>query len=182
MVRHLKFLAGLTAIFGLLILNLHVARAHNWSNYHWDKSGSRIVIQTQNTATQWQAAENARLDMWNKIWILYNYSVNYHTDISVFDGNYGATGWIGLASIESTAWDWGSWSWSHITHGHARYNAYYPASQGYIQGVFCQEIFHTYGFDHSNTGDCMGLGYYNSDKFNLSQHNVDDFYNRYRNH
>jgi hypothetical protein len=72
--------------------------------------------------------------------------------VHVFDGNYGANGWAGLASLESV-------SGSHILHAHARINYYYSMSSGYKQGVFCQEVGHTFGLDHSNTGSCMGLGY-----------------------
>ena len=181
MVKRFKFVGGLLVILGLLVTNLQVASAHNWASWHWDKSGSQIVIQSYIYGSTAAQAEAARVDGWNKIGILYNYRVNYHTDVSVFDGNFGATGWAGLASIESSAWDWGSWSYSHITHAHARYNTYYGGSAGYIQGVYCQEVFHTYGFDHSNTGDCMGLGYYNY-IFYYGAHNNSDFYNRYRYH
>jgi hypothetical protein len=169
-------------IGGLMTLNAGVASAHNWGSWHWDKTGSHIQIQSQiygNTQTQ---AEAARVDAWNKIGILYNYRVNYHTDVSVFDGNFGATGWAGLASIESSAWDWGCFGWCHITHAHARYNSYYGGSTNYIQGVYCQEVFHTYGFDHSDTGDCMGLGYFASGTDYYGPHNNTDFYNRYRFH
>ena len=55
-------------------------------------------------------------------------------------------------------------------------------SSNYIQGVYCQEVFHTYGFDHSDTGDCMGLGYFASGTDYYGPHNNTDFYNRYRFH
>lgn len=161
--------------------NLYVAQAHQWSNYHWDKSGPTIVIQNYNFASNWQAAENARQDGWNKIGILYNYSVNYHTNISVFDGNYGATGWGGLASLEDRDWGWHCFGWCHIAHAHARYNSYYGGSQADIQGIFCQEIGHGWGLDHSNTGDCMGKGYYNNINV-YGGHNNTDFFNMYRYH
>jgi hypothetical protein len=166
----------------LLAANIHVARAHNWEGYHWDKGGSAIHIYNYNYAANWQAAENARVDGWNKIGILYNYSVDYHTDVSVFDGYYGTdTGWSGLATLEDLDWSWGHFGWVYIAHGHARYNRSYPMSQASIQGIFCQEIGHTWGFDHSNTGDCMGKTYYN-DINTYGPHNNTDFYNRYRNH
>ena len=171
------------AVLALLVTtNVGDASAHNWGSYHWDKSGSVIQIQSQITGGTQAQAEAARVDAWNKISILYNYRVSYHTDVSVFDGNFGATGWAGLASIESTAWDWGCFCFDHITHGHARYNSYYGGSAGYIQGVYCQEVFHTYGFDHSNTGDCMGLGYFAGSTYYYGPHNNSDFYNRYRYH
>lgn len=68
------------------------ASAHNSGSRHWNKTGSQIVIQSYiygGTATQ---AEAARVDAWNKVSILYNYRVDYHTDVGVFGGNFGNTG------------------------------------------------------------------------------------------
>ncbi|MEP6816468.1 MAG: hypothetical protein ABI873_13040 [Marmoricola sp.] len=181
--RHkFRLVALMLLVTGLLALNAGVASAHNWGSWHWDKSGSHIQIQSYIYGGTQAQAEAARVDAWNKVPILYNYRVNYHTDVSVFDGNFGATGWAGLASIESTAWDWGCFGWCHVTHAHARLNTYYPMSSWYQQGVYCQEVYHTYGFDHDNTGGCMGLGYYSGSSNVLDQHNADDFYNRYRFH
>ena len=175
MARRFKVLVGIAVVIGLLAANIGIASAHRWGSWHWNKTGSQIVIQSYIYGGTQAQAEAARVDAWNKISILYNYRVNYHTDVSVFDGNFGATGWIGLASIES-------YSGSHILHGHARLNTYYSASSLYRQGVYCQEVFHTYGFDHSNTGDCMGLGYYSSTNYYMGPHNNTDFYNLYRYH
>ncbi len=180
--RHPKLLAGIAIALCLLASNIYVAQAHFLGSWHWNKGGDRIYIQNSIAGTNTDAAERARGDAWNKISILWNPRVDYHTDVSVFDGNYGDTGWGGLAEVKSSSWDWESFGNTHITHAHARYNTYYPASQNYIQGVFCQEIGHTWGLDHSNTGDCMGLGYDNWDKYNYSAHNNDDFYQRYRGH
>lgn len=178
----LRLAALLIAVVALLAVNVSVANAHNWGTWHWDKSGAKIQIQSQIYGGTQTQAEAARQDAWNKVSILYNYRVNYHTDVSVFDGNFGATGWAGLASIESTAWDWACLCFDHITHGHARVNTYYPMSSAYIQGVYCQEVFHAYGFDHNNSGGCMGLGYYAGSGTTLSSHDANDFYNRYRYH
>ncbi|HEX6288137.1 MAG TPA: hypothetical protein VFZ66_03055 [Herpetosiphonaceae bacterium] len=175
MVRRLRFVAGVVALLGLFAGNVYVARAHNWGNWHWHKSGSQIVIQQYQYGSTVSLIEAARQNGWNTIGILYNYAVNYHTDVSVYDGNYGATGWGGLATIESYSGD-------HILHGHATLNLYYGGSNLWKQGVYCQEVFHTYGFDHSNTGDCMGLGYYSSTTYYYGPHNNSDFYNRYRYH
>jgi len=175
MVRRLKGPAGIVVVIALLALNVGFASAHRWGSWHWNKTGSQIVIQSYIYGGTQTQAEAARVDAWNKIGILYNYRVNYHTDVSVFDGNFGNTGWVGLASIES-------YSGSHILHAHARLNTYYSRTSLYRQGVYCQEVFHTYGFDHSNTGDCMGLGYYSSTNYYMGAHNNTDFYNLYRYH
>jgi len=186
MLRRWKFMIAPLMVLGLLAANgyFYQAHAHNWNGWHWDKGGSQIVIYNYNYASSPYAAA-AIQNGWNSIGILYDYSVNYHTDISVFDGNFGATGWSGLAEVWDS-WDWGCWCWDHISHGHARYNSYYNFDARGQQGVFCQEIFHTYGFDHSNDGGCMGLTYwYGSGSPNAPfyvAHNNSDFYYRYINH
>jgi hypothetical protein len=169
-------------VVGLLLLaNIHAytAHAHNWGSYHWDKGGSAIYVYQYNYAAYANEAELARRQAWNTIGILYNYAVNYHTDVSVYDGNFGNTGWGGLASLESLDWDWGCWCFDHISHGHARVNMYYGYGAWSRQFIFCQEVFHTYGIDHDNSGGCMDYaGTFNG----LVSHNNTDFYNKYRNH
>lgn len=175
MILRWKSVAATLVVLSLLAANISVASAHNWGSWHWNKTGSQIIIRQYQSGGTTAQIEAARLDAWNKIGILYNYRATTHTDVSVFDGYYGATGWAGLASIES-------WSGSHILHAHARYNKSYSYSTWYIQGIYCQEVFHTYGFDHDNTGGCMGLGYYPGQGNTLNSHNNTDFYNRYRYH
>ena len=43
-------------------------------------------------------------------------------------------------------------------------------------------VFTGWGLDHSNTGDCMGLGYYSTTTYYYGAHNNTDFYNLYRFH
>ena len=190
MFKKFKLLLVGVVTTGLLLANIGVASAHQWCSgwpsgcYHWDKSGSMIVIRNYIYGGTQTQAEWARQDGWNKIGILYNYRVNYHTDVSVFDGNWGSTGWWGLASLEDVDFDWNCVCWDHIAHGHARFNTYYggtSGSGGDIQGVYCQEIAHTWGLQHSDTGDCMGKGYYNSVNV-YGSHNNNDFYSMYRYH
>lgn len=175
--RRLRLLSAafVLVLAGAIGISGSPASAHNWGNWHWNKTGSQIVIQSYIYGGTTSQAEAARVDAWNKVSILYNYSVNYHTDVSVFDANSGNTGWVGLASLESVSGD-------HILHAHAQYNTYYSQSSWSIQGTYCQEVYHTYGFDHDNTGGCMGLGYYSGSGNVLNSHNSSDFYNRYRYH
>lgn len=151
-------------LFFTIVLNLLIVNnvyAHDWESWHWDKGGETIEIMIQNTASNFTAANNA-IKNWNDNTILSLPTVSYHTDIGIYDGNYGTTGWAGLASIEQYIGD-------HIQHGHAYLNTYYNLSQNYKQGVFCQEIGHLFGLGHSETGDCMGLGYYSSTTYYVGQ-------------
>ncbi|GIV98058.1 MAG: hypothetical protein KatS3mg057_2715 [Herpetosiphonaceae bacterium] len=170
----MKRLVGPVAIAILLLANLLVARqaiAHKWGNWHWNRYGSSVTIRVYNTARYWTEANRAVRD-WDNNTILYLPDPGTHTDISLFDGNYGATGWGGLAEIINYT------SGSHITHGHARLNYYYSYSSTGKQGVFCQEVGHLFGLDHSNDG-CMGMGYYNNIYYTVP-HNWNDIYNMYR--
>lgn len=149
------------------------AHAHDLGGYYWQRGGTQTVIQSYIFGSTTGEAEAARLDAWNRIPILYNYRVDYHTDVSVFDGNFGDTGWYGYATFESV-------SGYVVLHGHARVNTYYYLSSWAIQGVYCQEVFHVYGFDHNNTGGCMGLYYYSGSSNVLSSHDLWDFDSFYR--
>jgi len=152
-------------VLGLLIANWKWAFAHDWWIYHWDPAGNPKVIQVWDFAVHRAEAEAAINDWDGHVAALSFARVSSHPSygVSVFDGNFGATGWWGLASIESTSYGWWDcWWWCHIEHAHARFNTYYGGSSADIQGVLCQEFGHTLGFDHSNTGDCMGKGYYNN--------------------
>lgn len=182
MEKHLRRIVIASAFVVLFAGNIYAASAHNWWKWHWNKTGTQITIRQYQTGGTTAQAEAARLNAWNAVSILYNYRVNYHTDVSVFDGNFGDTGWGGLASIQSRSWDWGCFCYAHITHAHARYNTYYPRSAWGIQAIYCQEVFHTYGFDHNASGGCMGYSYYPTYYNTLTSHDSSDFYNRYRNH
>jgi hypothetical protein len=148
-------------VVGLLVANYNVAFGHNWWKWHWDKS--TINVWLQNCLTE---AEAARYD-WDSHTQLSLPKKTSHTDISVWCGNFGNTGWWGLASIEDSSYDfWHCFWWCRISHGHARFNTYYGGTTGSgtgsdRRGVLCQEIGHLFGLDHSNTGDCMGKGYWN---------------------
>ena len=168
-------LIGPLAIGLLLTANLVMATAafaHQWGSWHWNRYGSSVTIKAYNTAYYRTEASQAIND-WSNNTILSIPQVDEHTDISVFDGNYGDTGWYGLAEIINASGD-------HITHGHARLNRYYPNSSNGRRGTFCQEVGHLFGLGHSNDGGCMGLGYYSGSTTTTVQHNWDDIYNMYR--
>jgi len=186
--RRIKFIVPPLLALGLLLMNLGVftrtAEAHNWGGWHWNKSGYITLYHGWQGGCCRDQANAARNNAWNTIGILYNYwAADYaHTNVSVWS-EYNSDTWGGIANQIDADWDWGCWCYDHTTHAHARYNSRYGSSDTWwIQGVFCQEVVHTYGFDHDNTGGCMGLGYYSGSSNVLNSHNNNDFYNRYWNH
>lgn len=170
------------------------ASAHSWSGWHWDRGGSYIPIYIWNYAGTSTTADRARADIHARPHPIYLYNTNQHTNISVFDENAPSANYCGLAEIID--WYW-SFPWQyHISHAHARYNTACGGNGGtganYAQGVYCQEIGHTLGLDHSDTGDCMGLGYFSGSSsrfcFGIScntweaSHPARDLYDMYRYH
>jgi len=175
-----KFVIYALTSLVLLIGNFQIAVAHNWWFWHFDTSTIGILI----SGTNGTQANDARID-WDSHTDLSLPRSTSHTDISAIGGNFGATGWWGLASIEAPGIDW-PWhcGWAffapicRVAHGHARFNTFYGGTLADVQGVYCQEIGHLFGLDHSNTGDCMGKSYFNA--INLTgPHNWSDINARY---
>jgi len=183
------------AALGLLVLGVGGAGAHNWDNWHWNRGGSVVpvyfYVTSQGGCTAGYAANDAMYDIWNNPHPIYNYCASSHTDVSVFDG-YSSASWCGLATV------WESfWGGNHISHAHAQFNTRCSSGAGlsgkaFKQGVLCQEIAHTLGQEHSNTGDCMDMGYFtfpgqyrwgNTGLYVWDwDHNSADLYYRYRYH
>lgn len=145
------------------------AAAHNWGCW---RQPNRTVYSYNSASNNSQAA--AALNEWSVDTILNVVNVGSHTEISVFDGNYGNTGWGGLASIESA-------SGCNILHGHATLNTYYSYTSNGKRGIFCQEVGHLWGLDHSNDGGCMGGGYYYdiNTYYTVVSHNINDIATKY---
>lgn len=142
------------------------ALAHQWGC--WRQPNTTVV--TRNTASLSSQA-SAALNEWDAETCLSIPIVSYHTEVSVYDGYYGGTGWAGLASIQSA-------SGCNILHCHAQVNRSYSYSSNGYRGIFCQEVGHCFGLDHSNDGGCMGGGYFYSIStypgYTVVSHNTSD--------
>lgn len=170
MTRKRLILFGLAGVLALPWLDA-AAFAHNWGCW---RQPNRTVLVRNTAGNSSQAA--AALNEWSADTILNISFLSTHTEVSVLDGNYGNTGWGGLASIESS-------SGCNITHGHATLNTFYSYSSNGKRGVFCQEVGHLFGLQHSNDGGCMGGGYFYdiNTNFNVVSHNISDIATKYAN-
>lgn len=176
--------AALTLTFLFLNLFLWLApqqevEGHDWWLWRqWNRS-----VQTW-IHSGFQAEARAARDDWHNNTILSLPLRNSHTEISVYGGNWGDTGWRGLASVESVGFGWWTcWTWCIINHGHARYNDFFGGSTGTsassaARGTMCQEVGHLFGLTHS-AGDCMGRGYFSSWSNVVGPHSVSDINNKY---
>ncbi len=165
----MKKLSVLAALV-VLMLVAGPAMAHNWGCW----------IQPDRTVTYRISGSNSSLaqaavNEWDADTILTMVSSSSN-DILVSDGNYGNTGWGGLATIQQ-------YSGCTILYGTAVLNTFYSYTANGKRGVFCQEVGHLFGLDHSNDGGCMGGGYYYSidTNYNVVSHNIKDIGNKYRN-
>jgi hypothetical protein len=169
---------GSLLIVVLIVANLFLAAntfAHQmWRDgkyyVHWNRSGTSVTFNLYNggLGSDIYDADKARAD-WHNNTILNLYWVDSTAprDITVYSYN-SQDGRGGLYYIW---WD----TKGHIYKGEAAYNLYYGQNK---QGVFCQEIGHNFGLEHSNDG-CMGYTYWNS-LITTVQHNWTDIYNWYR--
>ena len=165
--RARRLVAVVALTLGLqLILGVAVATSHNWDGWHWNK-GSYVPMyiwdQTGGCGTGGNATNDALYDIYYNPHPIYIYCVNYHTDVSVWEAYEPGAWFCGLAEVSGVYTNVSGQL--HITHGHARTNTACTSGGGlsgkaYKQQIHCQEVMHTFGFDHSNTGDCMGGSYF----------------------
>lgn len=160
--RHMGTLTLVLCVPVLVFLNIQVAQAHNWWSWHWH-TGSDVSVWVSSTQS---AVHNAALNQWDLHTDVRFPRSTSHTEMSMLAGNYGNTGWRGLAEIKESAFDWWhNWNYSKITHCHATLNTSYSGNgQSCAPGVDCrwlytqcQEVGHCLGLTHSNDG-CMGAG------------------------
>jgi hypothetical protein len=138
---------------------------------HWNRYGNPVYFYiydtTEYTPTLITAARDARIE-WDNDTILNFGITNYHTDVSLYDAT-DTRNVFGLAEFLSRD------AHGHYTHVHAWYNERYwnePAAN--IRGVFCEELGHAWGLDHSDpTHGCMG------NLNTVEQHNIDDIRTKY---
>jgi len=141
----------------------------SWNGYHWARTGP-LAIQLGNNvnsvwapyvataATQWSTDQHIDFVQAAGMSSPSTCSPMYGT-VQVCNSNYGATGWLGYATVWSSG--------SYIVEATVKLNDYYFAqakynTTAYRSLVACQEIGHTLGLAHAditysniNLGTCM---------------------------
>ena len=164
-------LATMTALGSMIVMSTTANADHTWSTYHWARTSNPIPLETVDSVTSdWQADFEEAMDDWNQSSVLQMPIVagsesrkdrKRCTPVSgkmrVCNAEYGANGWLGLASINLD-------SNGHITQGTAKlndsYSNYWTNYPGEKLHVMCQEIGHVFGLGHtsedgSSQGTCM---------------------------
>ncbi|HYI46617.1 MAG TPA: hypothetical protein VE174_14260 [Actinomycetota bacterium] len=169
----LKMIAVVTMAAGLTVGPVAVAEAHPWrcqgnTPYHWASSGGEVAVATefQNLQPK-KPAKKAAKDLMAKAPFIKINTVASGGQMTIVDGNEGDKGWAGLAVVKPNAA-------CEIVHADVILNTFYGTQGSLAQGIYCQEIGHSFGLDHSDDGSCMGLGYFRSGTSVISGHNVDD--------
>lgn len=144
---------------------------HAWGNYHWARTTPQFTLKLGNnlTTADWRGHMATASGDWNNggnTPVLTTIVAGGTTakrcamvpgTAQVCNGQYGARGWLGLASINING--------DHITQGTAKMNDTYFDTPTYNNPnerlhVMCQEIAHTFGLGHqsedgSSQNSCM---------------------------
>ena len=153
-----KVKVALIAGAALVAVSQSPAMAHHWwGGYAWDTGGTGIVDVPviDNTSSQWSAHVQEAVMDWNVSPVISatlqygnNSSCSMVTGtIQVCNDDYGANGWLGLATIALSS--------GAIVAGSTKLNDNYFNRDAYNnytrrQLVTCQEIGHDFGLAHQN--------------------------------
>jgi hypothetical protein len=163
---------GALALGGALAaLSVPASANHSWGGYHWARTANPVTVQLgDNVDSRWDSYLREAQADWNKSAVIESPVVAGSSSpatcagvagtIQVCNSTYGATGWLGIASISITGG-------THITQGTVKLNdTYFNTAQyntpAWRRMVTCQEVAHDYGLDHQNEafnnpnlGSCM---------------------------
>jgi hypothetical protein len=162
--------------------------SHAWGTYHWARAANPFTLQLgRNLSGTWPSYLATTSSDWSASAVLDTAVVTGGTNarrctatagrVEVCNSLYGQTGWVGLASVWSSA-D------SHITQATVKLNDTYFSTAKYNTPawrnlVMCQEVGHTFGLDHQdvaydnpNLNTCMD---YTNDPSSNQHPNAHDY-------
>lgn len=184
--RYWRPFIGMLILVALLLGNLYIYRDNQASAHfgaHWHRNAP-LYLNVANYASRYSLADAAINDQYQNISALYWIKTTSNVNVFVFDGDYGVTNWCGAAFVDAPG--------GHIQgQPEAKYNGDPQMNCGqndpyFIQGVFYQELAHTWGQGHHNqgtNGTCMALNYFGTGtNYRVSDHDNADFNAIYTNH
>lgn len=161
-----------TAALAILLLPGNAHASHRWANYHWARTANPFTVELDsNISSAWTPYLSTASADWTSSTVL-NTTIRTGSfgsrtsctpvagHVEVCNAAYGATGWLGIASISIT-------TGSHISSAFVKVNdTYFNQAQyntaPYRRLVMCQEVGHTFGLAHQdenqtnpNLGSCM---------------------------
>ncbi len=166
--RRLCVAAIMTVVLGTQS-SAALALTQSWNGYHWARTGPLTIGLGDNVSAAWDPYLRTAATQWSADPVIDFKIIAGSTspstcgakygNVQVCNASYGATGWLGYASV---------WlSGGHVVQATVKLNDYYFAMPKYNtvahrSMVTCQEIGHTLGLDHTNTaytdvntGSCM---------------------------
>ncbi len=144
----------------------------SWNGYHWARTGPLQLALGDNVSAAWKPFFTTAARQWSAGNPNLSFAATIGTTapatcspvygtVQACSGNYGATGWLGFATI----WTGGG---GYVVEATVKLNDYYfGAGSSYATDAFraqtaCQEIGHTLGLAHAdvnrsnlNLGTCM---------------------------
>lgn len=151
--------------------------AREWCGHRWALNGYEdpAVYFLDHTSSAWPVT--ASTTNWNQAQGIDSY-YRWYTNgcpgggthcVHVYNGNYGATGWVGL-----TSWPYDSTGdFDNTTNVTIKLNDYYGGTAAQHRNTACHEMGHALGLDHNtSTGSCLyyartSTQYPNSDDFGI---------------
>lgn len=175
-------------LMAVLALAPTVGASHSWGGYHWARTSNPFTLRLgDNVSSAWDSYLRAASTDWTQSSVLNTTVVTGQAwfgscsprsgRAEVCNANYGANGWLGLASI------WMN-STNHIAQATVKMNDHYFNMTKYNtavwrRSVMCQEIGHVFGLAHqdenlanANLGSCMD---YSSDPTTNQKPNQHDY-------
>jgi hypothetical protein len=159
-----RLFVALTALILTLSVAVQASATHSWSDYHWARSSNPFTVTLiDNVTSDWDSRLAIASADWSASSVLdTEIAAAGRREVTVSNGFYGQTGWVGLARI------WIDGRTHHILRGETLLNETYLtddqryATEAFRQFVICQEVGHTFGLDHQdevfsnqNLGTCM---------------------------